>query len=358
MTEIPELKNLFNNSSRILLVFNKHKDSFDFLAASSSLFYTLKKFGKIVNCYPPELIANFSKLTSPTKDLKNFILTINNESGIISDIYYQKSPKELKLFLTLTNGEIKTEDIHFSSLDQEEENDPDLIITFGINSLDSLNDFLEKNFKFFSQKPIINIDNHHSNQEFGKINIIDEKSSFSELAIRLIKSINGDIIDQNIATNLMWGIIAHHKMTKIDDSTLKTLIFLKNRGADRRIPALLHNSFTEKERSLIEIILSNTVFNKKLNIPIISIPKSRLSSDKDLLGIIDFLRNGEFLIPSFILLWETESFVGGIMYSADERKLKCLADTLKGTIKDLKVIFKVPDSNLQSTQDNILRILR
>jgi hypothetical protein len=340
------------------LVCNKNKDSFDFLAAASSLFYTLKKFGKIVNCHPQEMVAQFSRFSFSSKDLKNFILTINNDAGIISDIYYQKNPKELKLFLTITNGEIKTEDIHFSSLDQEEENNPDLIITFGISSLDSLNDFYEKNFKFFSQKPIINIDNHHTNQEFGKINIIEEKSSFSSLAIKLIKSINGDIIDHDIATNLLWGILSHHRTTNIDDSALKTLIFLKNKGVDRRIPASLNTLFTEKERRFIDMILSNTIFNKKLDVPVISIPKSKLSSNHDLLEIIDFLRNGEFFIPSFLLLWETESLVGGIMYSADENKLKYLADTFKGTVKDYKTIFHIPNVSLQTAQDHILRALR
>lgn len=358
MAEIPEIKQILDNSSRILLVCDKTKNSFDFLVAAASLFYTLKKIGKIVNCYPQEIAAHFPILASPIKDLRNFILTINNEAGIISDIYYQKSPKELKLFLTITNGDIKTDDIHFSPLDEDQEFEPDLIITLGVKSLESLDDYYERNFKFFSQKPILNLDNHQKNQEYGKINIVEENSSFSNLAIKLIKSINQSIIDREMATNLFWGILNYHKGKGISESVLRSLIYLKNKGAEvKKIPSLLNANFDQKEKEIIELVLSNISLNRKLGMPIIVIPKHKIKDKSDVLSAINFLRTEEFFLSSFVFLWETEKAVGGIMYSVDSNKLKKVSNRLNGNIKQDKIIFSIPSTNLQTAQDQLLKVL-
>ena len=104
MTEFPEIKQLTDGSSRILLVCDKDRSDFDYLAAASSLLYTLKKIGKIVNCYPQQITSKFPIPLVDNKEMKNFVLTINNHTGSISDIYYQKGPKELKLYFTFANG--------------------------------------------------------------------------------------------------------------------------------------------------------------------------------------------------------------------------------------------------------------
>ncbi len=359
MAEIPEIKHILDNSSRILLVCDKTKNSFDFLVATASLFYTLKKIGKIVNCHPQEIAAHFPILASPVKDLKNFILTINNDAGIISDIYYQKSPRELKLFLTITDGDIKTDDIHFSHLDEDHEFEPDLVITLGIKSLESLDDFYETNFKFFSQKPILNLDNHPKNQEYGKINIVEENSSFSGLVIKLIKSINQSIIDQDMATNLFWGILNYHKGRGITVDSLRSLIYLKNKGAEvRKIPSLLNANFDQKEKEIIELVLSNINLNKTLGMPIIVIPKNKIREKSDVLSAVNFLRTEEFFLPSFVLLWKTENAVGGIMYSADNSKTKRVAEYFNGGVKQDRVIFSVPFVDLQTAQNQLLKALR
>ncbi|MDD5221039.1 MAG: hypothetical protein WC309_03800 [Candidatus Paceibacterota bacterium] len=358
MGEIPEIKYMLDNSSRILLVCDKTRNNFDFLVAAASLFYTLKKIGKIVNCHPQEIAAHFPILASPINDLKSFVLTINNDAGVISDIYYQKSQRELKLFFTITSGDIKTDDIHFSHLSQDHEFDPDLVITLGIKSLESLDDYYENNFKFFSQKPILNLDNHSKNQEYGKINIIEENSSFSELIVKLAKSTNQNIIDRDMATNLFWGVLNYYKGKGISENALKSLVYLKNKGAEiKKIPSLLNANFGQKEKEIIELVLSNISLNKALKMPIILIPKNKVREKKDILSAINFLRTKEFFLPSFVLLWKTESAVGGIMYSADEIKKKKVVNCFNGEIKQDKAIFSLPCSNLQIAQNQLLKAL-
>jgi len=358
MAEIPEIKQLLGASSKILLVCDKNRSNFDYLAAASSLFYTLKKIGKVVNCYPQEIASSFPISSEDMQGMKNFVLTINNNSGAISDIYYQKGAKELKLYFTFANGELKTDDIHFSAVDSQE-TEPDIIITLGIGYLESLEDFYEENFKFFSQKPILNIDNNPTNQEFGKINIIEENASFSEMALDLIRSINREVADQKIATNLFWGMVHFYKDRPLSDYALKSLIYLKNKGAEiKKIPSLVMTNLSEEQKQLASFILSHLEFNKKAKMPIIMLPKGTPSlKEKDVLWIIGFLRGQGIFLPAFLLLWETESAVGGIMYSMDEYKIKKLASSLKGQRKDNKFMFYCGGQNIQKVFENILKFL-
>ena len=82
----------------------------------------------------------------------------------------------------------------------------DLIITIGIAKLTDLDNLYSSNQSFFTEKPLINIDNQSQNTRFGRVNIVDQNSaSVSELVTSLFSRL-GFNLDSDIATNLLSGI--------------------------------------------------------------------------------------------------------------------------------------------------------
>jgi bifunctional oligoribonuclease and PAP phosphatase NrnA len=99
-----------------------------------------------------------------------------------------------------------------------------LIICLGINNLESLGDVYDKNIEFFYKTPIINISCNPANEDFGQINLVDiNLSTVSEIIYKIIKEEVDVVINENIATNLLTGIIIKTKNFKNPDLTPETL---------------------------------------------------------------------------------------------------------------------------------------
>jgi hypothetical protein len=277
----------------------------------------------------------------------------------------KKSKKELKLFLTLIDGKIETDNIHFLPLKDFETGESELIIALGVKNLDDLGDFYEKNFKLFFQKPILNIDNQPANQEFGKINLIEEDRPYSWLAATLIKSIGEIVIDRVIATNLFLGILDFYKGKKVDNKIMELLVYLRHKGANiKKIVESLLKDVSDTQKDLIELTFKKMDYDKNLNLPIVVFekkgPQELRVSDKDLLIPINALRGDLLFCPSFLLLWEihsSDSFVRGVFYSPDQDKIKKLSKNLKGKTKENTVLFSTQKKSLNSVKQEILNLL-
>jgi phosphoesterase RecJ-like protein len=133
--------------------------------------------------------------------------------------------------------------------------------------LESLGKTYDNHIEFFYKTPIINIDHHASNEEFGQINITNLNAvSSSEIIFNIFKSQSVDLIDEDIATCLLAGIIYKSKSFKTPNLTPKTLLStsqLINLGARRE--EIINNLY--RSRSLESLKLWGKVLNnlKSLN---------------------------------------------------------------------------------------------
>jgi len=60
----------------------------------------------------------------------------------------------------------------------------------------------------FFETTILNIDHHPNNENYGEINLVDlTATSTTEILATLIENFEASLIDENIATNLLTGII-------------------------------------------------------------------------------------------------------------------------------------------------------
>jgi nanoRNase/pAp phosphatase (c-di-AMP/oligoRNAs hydrolase) len=199
--ETEEAKKLIGEAKNIYLILDENPEP-EAIASTLALFYTLKELGKNVNLIAEDIPENLKFLT-PSLDFisypKNFVLAIPNNIANISQIYYEKNNDALKIHLTLEKGSIKKDDISFYF----SETKPDLIITLGIKDYqDQLKNKLNS-FGFLLDSPILNIDNGTDNKNFGKINLIEDKS-LAEVILSLTENIN-----KKTADCLLTGLILH-----------------------------------------------------------------------------------------------------------------------------------------------------
>ncbi len=165
----------------------------------------------------PEILANedflekypFLPKNLPVKTslsaVQSLAIVINIAQKPLAEISYAKEEHKAKIFLK-SNQEIFTpEDISF-----ETQRAPyDLIIILGAQSLEDLGGIFDSNAELFFQTDKINIDNHPGNRHFGGLNLVDiNSSSIAETLTLLFKEYEAELMDEDIATSLLAGIVA------------------------------------------------------------------------------------------------------------------------------------------------------
>jgi len=134
-----------------------------------------------------------------------------------------------------------------------------------------LGSIYENQSEFFYNTPIINIDNNPANESFGHINLVElTSSSSSEIIFNLFSNYNRNLIDANIASCLLAGIITETKSFKIPNispNTLSIAAQLISLGAERE--KIINKLYRSKKLNIIKLwgkILTklSSTYNNKL----------------------------------------------------------------------------------------------
>jgi phosphoesterase RecJ-like protein len=215
-------------SKNILLTFPVNQGD-DALAASLALYIFFKKLQKNVDlvCEKPELnspsffLPNYSQIKNSLINLRRFIVSLDISQATVNQIRYTIDNDKLNFIISPSKGWFKPEDISSQAGDFKY----DLIITLGAPDLESLGEIYNQNIEFFYKTTIINIDYHSNNEEFGQINYIDlNVSAISEIIFYLLKNYQAELIDEDLATCLLTGIINKTKNFKTNNLSPRTLL--------------------------------------------------------------------------------------------------------------------------------------
>lgn len=216
-------------SKNILLVFSTDSDG-DALAASLAFFLFLKKLEKNVelacdkvekNINPLSFLPEFSQVQNNLSNLRRFIVSLDISQTKVNQIRYTVDNDKLNFIISPAHGSFKPEDIS----SQAGEYKYDLIIVLGSPDLESLGKIYDQNIEFFYKTTIINIDYHSNNEEFGQINYVDlNVSAISELTYYLLKNYLPELINEDIATCLLAGIISKTKNFKTNNLSPRSLL--------------------------------------------------------------------------------------------------------------------------------------
>jgi len=155
-----------------------------------------------------------------------------------------------------------------------------------------------KTYEIFEDiKTIINIDHHKSNENFGSLNYIDcSASSVGEILYELIKSINIDLIDENISTCLFTAIMTDtgsFRYSNVSSKTFEIASYLTSKGIK---PSLIANNIYNRNtypglKLLGEALLTLEV-NESNYVSWLTITRKMLNdtkaNDEEIEGIIEF----------------------------------------------------------------------
>ena len=189
-----------------------------------------EKFGQS-NLY--SFLPAYEKIKNSVDNLRQFIISLNIANTKVNQIKYKVEDNTLNFIISPKDGFFNEGDISTRSGDFKY----DLIIVIDTPDLEFLGKIYDNDTEFFYNTPIINIDHHGSNEEFGQINKIDLTAvSTSEILFSLFNNYSRAFIDENIATCLLAGMISKTRSFKTPNVTpaaLSTAAQLVSMGADR-----------------------------------------------------------------------------------------------------------------------------
>ncbi len=182
---------------------------------------------------------------------KSLVVSINTTVKKLEEISYQKTSQAVQIYLKSQADEFDQQDISFS----KETAPLDLIIALGGKSLESFGKIFEQATDRFFETPKINIDCQAANEYFGAINLVDiTATSVSEILVELMQKYEEQLIDEDIATCLLSGIIEKTASFQHVQTTPKAFLKASELVAlGGRQQEVVKNIFKTKSLSLLKL---------------------------------------------------------------------------------------------------------
>ena len=324
MENYEQAKKLIQESKDIYILpsQNLRADSF---SASVALFYALKKLDKkvrlVLDRVPDELrfLARNSQKNSSL--LKGFTISVNEKKTKVSQISYEKTENQLKIYLKTSDGKmIRKEDIYFENDDFVQDklfSSSGLLITLGVKSFVEIENNFQNNFS-----NILNIDNQIENTEFGKINLKEMPDTMlSDIIVKLLRVIRQDSYEENNYLQSPQSLLFEKILKKI-----------KIKG----------------EKNIACVILENKDF------------KETDSHSSDLPFSLAKLKNEFPAIKDFLILWQEEYspiITKCIFYSPTNILGEKILEKFEGGQKGNGILFFVREEYIPEARDKILKII-
>lgn len=218
---------LITRSRRILLV-TRDTASVDAQAAIAALFRYLKKQNKELDAVIPGLDANAAPHFLPAlKDvrpalgaMRALFLTLDVSKAPFSELSYDVKNGKLEIGIVPQSGEWSPKDLTF----RHGEDRYDLIIALDTPDLASLGSSFRDHADFFYRTPVITIDRDPGHEHWGQVNLVDLTAvSTTEVLFGMFERWNRNLIDEEISTALLAGMIAKTQSFRTSNVTPKTL---------------------------------------------------------------------------------------------------------------------------------------
>jgi len=238
-TENEQIVEQIKKAEHVLVTFNCAWDG-DAVASSLALFSLLKKMNKQVDivAQKPEnnsaatdgeetaadklysFLPGFEAIRYDFAELRRFIISLRTIDAKVAQVKYQKETDRLDFIITPKTGVFSREDVSSA----ESEFRYDLIIVADTTDLESLGRIFGDHNDLFYQTPIINIDHHAANEDYGQINHINLTAvATAEIVYALVRDNFPDFLDADMATSLLAGMISKTRSFKTANVTPQAL---------------------------------------------------------------------------------------------------------------------------------------
>ncbi len=366
-----QIIDLIERSANILVMPSSPPDG-DSLGSAVALYLTLTKLGKkvtVVCADPvPEVLQFLPMINTVQSELSvspDFIITLDCEDAELGSIQSQVEDSKVNIILTAKKGQFSAENVSFQNGDSKY----DLIITVDTAATQQLGRFYEDNVKLFTDLPVINIDHHPSNEEFGRINYVDiMASATTEIVMGLIEEMEEvtekSLFDEEVATLLLAGIITDtgsFQHSNTSPRSFANAAKLIKRGA--RQQEIIQHVYKTKHLTTLKLwgrVLSNIRIDKPHRFLWSMITKKDLQetgSNIDETGdIIDELMSNAPDIDVVLLLKEKEGNIlsGSLRTISETIDATVIAGLFGGGGHSKAAGFKIPDASLENDAQSVI----
>lgn len=218
-----QLVEKLKNSSNVLVTVSRNP-SVDQLAALLGLSLTLNKQGKHCAAVFSGTIPSTIEFLKPeetiettTDSLRDFIIALDKSKA--DKLRYKVEDNIVRIFITPYKTSISEADLEFSQGDFN----VDVVIALGVNQQSDLDEAITNHGRILHDATVASISTVTTG-DLGSINWHDQAaSSLSELVTELAVALGKDLLDQQIATALLTGIVSETNRFSNDKTSAQTM---------------------------------------------------------------------------------------------------------------------------------------
>jgi phosphoesterase RecJ-like protein len=299
---------MIKKAQNILLIPHAKMDC-DGMSSAIALYQVLQKMGKNPTAVCPDPVPEAfqflpsteifeTEISDKTPENKSCLITLDATQKKFSDLKYEV--KDGKVNILIFSEDTPFEETDFTFMDSSFQ--PDLIIALDSGDIQQLGKIYNDNTELFTSVPILNIDHHISNTQFGTVNLVEMKnSSTTEIVYDLLPYLDErgyELVTEDIATLLLAGLITDTGSFQHSNTTpkaLDTAAELIELGA--RQQEIIKHLF--KTKSLATLRLWGKVLTKLQNDPMYRMVWSSISAS-DLQETISHSDDSEGLIDELL----------------------------------------------------------
>lgn len=224
-----------------ILITVSNNPTVDQLAACIGLTLALNKLNKHATAVFSGDIPSTLEFLQPEKtiekttdSLRDFIIALDKAKA--DKLRYKVEDKVVKIFITPYRTSISDKDLQFSQGDFN----VDVVLALGVHNQRELDQAITAHGRILHDAAVITV-NVKEGGQLGAINWLEPRaSSLSELAVQLIDVIDRKLLDSQISTALLTGIVAETQRFRNDKTSPLTMSYsaeLMTAGANQQLVA-------------------------------------------------------------------------------------------------------------------------
>lgn len=225
LTPKQQASEAIRQAQSILLVTGQ-RPNIDQVASMVALTYALRKLGKKVSPLATDRIPGGAQflakglVDSSLAGSRDFIVELSLANAEVDKVKYTVDNGKLNIHVTPFSGGFAPADVTFGQGDYHF----DLVIALGVPRRNNLDTIFDKNPNLLTSVPMLNLDYHRINEQYGAINLLETNAStISEMVLALTESVQGGLLDAQMATALLAGIMAATDRFTAPSTTAKSM---------------------------------------------------------------------------------------------------------------------------------------
>lgn len=249
-----------NNNQRLLIIPHANVDP-DGLSSALACYQLFTALGKEVTVICPdtkpealEFLPGFDQFTQDVAGSQQFVITVNLKDGVeVDKLRYTVEDNKVNIIVVPKNGSINNDQVSFG----QGEAPYDLIVAVDTADTALFGSVYTDHKDLFNKVPILNIDHHISNTNYGQIQLIDSTAaSATEVLYNWFQQVPDwqQYMTADMATLLLTGLITDTRSFQNPNTTPRSLEIaaeLLEKGA--RQQQIIQNIYKTKPLSTLRI---------------------------------------------------------------------------------------------------------